>query len=242
MQNKKRANKVVIIAAGTGSRIAEQTNDTPKTLLSFGTGSILSTILTNFNNSDINEFVIVVGYNSELIKEYLKKNSNFGFDITFVMNKEWQRGNGISVLLSEKATKGENFILSMSDHIVSESAIKRMIASESDSNLLLVDQRVNEIFDIDDATKVKLNDNQIINIGKEIPDYNGIDCGVFRLKNNFYNAMRKQLKEGKESISAAIEILIKNQDMYAVFTQEEDYWLDIDTPEAYKHGLENLVK
>jgi len=234
-------NKVVIIAAGTGSRIVEKTNDTPKTLLPFGKGSILSTILTNFNNSGINEFIIVVGYKSDLIKNYLKDNINFGLNITFVMNNEWLRGNGISVLLSEEATKGENFILSMSDHIVSESAIKRLIASEKDSNLLLVDQKINEIFDIDDATKVELIDDRIINIGKEIPDYNGIDCGVFRLKNNFYDAMREQLEKGRESISAAIEILIKNQDMHAVFTQKEDYWLDIDTPEAYKHGLEHLL-
>ncbi|HEM48894.1 MAG TPA: hypothetical protein ENO27_01660 [Caldithrix sp.] len=157
------------------------------------------------------------------------------------MNEEWLRGNGISVLLSEEATKGENFILSMSDHIVSESAIKRLIEYDSDYNLLLVDKRVNEIFDIDDATKVNLNGNQIVNIGKEIPVYNGIDCGVFRLKNNFYNAMRQQLKDDKESISAAIQILIENQDMHAVFTEKEDYWLDIDTPQAYKYGLEKMT-
>ena len=241
MKHKKRLNKAVIIAAGTGSRIVEKTNDTPKTLLPFGNGSILSTILKNLNNSGINDFIIVVGYKSELIIEYLKKNNNFGLSISFVMNEEWLRGNGISVLMSEKATKGENFILSMSDHIVSESAIKRLIVTESNSNLLLVDQKIDEIFDIDDATKVELAGDRIINIGKEIPIYNGIDCGVFRLKNNFYDAMRQQLKDGKESISAAIEILIKNQDMHAVFTEKEDYWLDIDTPEAYQYGLKNLI-
>jgi len=241
MKHKKQLNKAVIIAAGTGSRIVEKTNDTPKTLLPFGNGSILSTILKNLNNSGINDFIIVVGYKSELIIEYLKKNNNFGLSISFVMNEEWLRGNGISVLMSEKATKGENFILSMADHIVSESAIKRLIVTESNSNLLLVDQKIDEIFDIDDATKVELAGDRIINIGKEIPIYNGIDCGVFRLKNNFYDAMRQQLKDGKESISAAIEILIKNQDMHAVFTEKEDYWLDIDTPEAYQYGLKNLI-
>jgi NDP-sugar pyrophosphorylase family protein len=53
--------------------------------------------------------------------------------------------------------------------------------------------------------------------------------------------MRKQLKKGRESISAAIEILIENNDMFAVFTEEDDYWLDIDTPQAYKYGLENIA-
>ncbi|MEJ2546171.1 MAG: sugar phosphate nucleotidyltransferase [Calditrichaceae bacterium] len=241
MKNLQKVSKAVIIAAGTGSRIVENTNGMPKTLLPFHKKTILSTILNRFKNSGINDFIIVVGYNSELIKQYLIDNNYLGLNISFVMNDEWRRGNGISVLRSEEATKGESFILSMSDHIVSESAIKRLISSENNSNLLLVDQKINEIFDIDDATKVELTDDRIINIGKEIPVYNGIDCGVFRLKNNFYDAMRQQLKKGKESISAAIEVLIKKQDMYAVFTKEEDYWLDVDTPEAYKHGLENLA-
>lgn len=232
--------KTVIIAAGTGSRIKDKTNDKPKTLLPFGKKSILSTILYNFSSSGINDFVIVVGYKSELIKEYLDENNNFGVNISFIMNKEWHRGNGISVLLAEEATKGENFILTMSDHIVSESAIKKIIVAENNYNLLLVDPLINEVFDIDDATKVQLVESQIINIGKEIEIYNGIDCGVFRLNDNFHNAMRLQLKNGKESISAAIEILIKNHDMYAIFTSKEDYWLDIDTPQAYKFGLENI--
>lgn len=241
MKNPRKTNKAVIIAAGAGSRIIENTNGIPKTLLPFCEGTILSTILNNFKNSGIGELIIVVGYNSELIKAYLRNNNNFGLKISFVMNEEWQRGNGISVLLSEEATDGENFILSMSDHIVSESALKRLIKTKSNSNLLLVDKHIKEVFDIDDATKVELIDNRIINIGKNIPVYNGIDCGVFRLKFDFYDAMRKQLKKGRESISAAIEILIENNDMFAVFTEEDDYWLDIDTPQAYKYGLENIA-
>lgn len=240
MQNLRKINKAVIIAAGTGSRIIENTYGIPKTLLPFSEGTILSTILYNFKKSGISEFIIVVGYKSELIKTYLKNNNNFGLKISFVMNDEWQRGNGISVLLSEKATHGEYFILSMSDHIVSENALKRLINTESDSNLLLVDKRVKGVFDIDDATKIELTDDQIINIGKNIPVYNGIDCGVFKLKVDFYDAMRKQLKNGRESISAAIELLIDNKDMFAVFMEGSDWWLDIDTPQAYKYGLENF--
>ncbi len=241
MPKQRKINKAVIIAAGTGSRIIENTDGMPKTLLPFCEGTILSTILYNFKKSGISEFIIVVGYKSELIKTYLKNNNNFGLKISFVMNEEWPRGNGISVLLSEKATNGENFILSMSDHIVSENALKRLINAENDSNLLLIDKRVKEVFDIDDATKVELIDDRITNIGKKIPVYNGIDCGVFRLKVDFYDAMRKQLKNGRESISAAIEILIENNDMFAVFTEVSDWWLDIDTPQAYKYGLENFA-
>jgi 1L-myo-inositol 1-phosphate cytidylyltransferase len=241
MYQKNQSYTVVIIAAGSGSRIVEKTNETPKTLLPFGDGTILSCILTNFKNAGVEDFIIVAGYKANLIKEYVNKHNRFGLNISFVMNPEWQRGNGISVLAAEKAIKRNAFILSMSDHIVSESAINRLITSEDPANLLLVDRNVRNIFDIDDATKVNLKENAILEIGKGLTTYNGIDCGVFRLTNLFFDAMRRQLKIDKESISSAIEILIENKNMNAVFTRPEDFWLDIDTPEAYKFGLENLA-
>ncbi len=193
----------------------------------------------NFNKVGINDFVIVVGWQSDSIKKYVNNNSQFGYNVTFVQNDLWEKGNGISVLVSEPKTGGENFILSMCDHIVSVNALERIISYQADKNLLLVDPKVDEIFDIEDATKVLCEGNKIINIGKEIKEYNAIDCGVFRLNSRFYQAMRTALKDDKDSISAAINSLITNNDMEAVFTMEDERWLDIDTPEAYQHYLEN---
>jgi len=48
--------------------------------------------------------------------------------------------------------------------------------------------------------------------------------------------MRKQLKSGKESISAGIESLIGKDDMAAVFLKKDEEWIDIDTPQAYQHA------
>ena len=233
--------KAVIIAAGMGSRLWEKTNHIPKTLMPYGNETLLSTIIKNISQMGINEFVIVIGYHAEYITNYLHENKNFGFKISFVENTEWQKGNGISVLAAEKEVKNENFILSMSDHIVSISALKRIAGNDSQKNLLLIDPKINKIFDIDDATKVDVRDNMIVNIGKELQNYNGIDCGIFRLNNRFFESMRQQLKLNKESISASILGLIQNKDMEAVFMEAKDYWIDIDTPEAYHHALNTLL-
>ncbi|MFH2036967.1 MAG: sugar phosphate nucleotidyltransferase [Candidatus Zixiibacteriota bacterium] len=231
--------KVVIVAAGMGSRLWDKTDKTPKTLLPLGGGTILSTIMGNFSQVGINDFVIVVGWQSDFIIKYLKENQGFGYNIATVKNDLWNKGNGISVLVSEPETKGENFILSMSDHIVSIGALERIINFQSDKNLLLVDPKCEEVFDIDDATKVQCNGNSIVNIGKKIKKYNALDCGVFRLNRRYYSAMREALEKGEDSISAAINRLIANNDMEAVFVERDESWLDIDTPEAYKHYLEN---
>lgn len=234
--------KAVIIAAGMGSRIKDQTDGSPKTLLPFKDGTILSTILSNFALAGIREFIIVVGYKSEQIINYLKENGNFGFQITIAYNNEWRKGNGISVLAAENSVGEDEFLLSMSDHIVSVSALNRIVNFNSDRNLLLVDPDIDNNFDIDDATKVEVDGINIVNIGKEILNYNNLDCGIFRLNKRFFQAMREQLKESNESISAAINELVKNADMDAVVINSEDYWFDIDTPEAYNHCLSELIE
>lgn len=232
--------KAVIIAAGISSRIVQETHGTPKTLLHFGKGTILSTILNNFSEFEIDDFVLVVGYESSKIINYLEREDYFNFYITIVENPHWQKGNGLSVLAAEEAVAGEPFILTMSDHIVPASAIERLIKFDSHKNLLLVDQRIDKIYDIDDATKVYVEMNEIIRIGKNIEGFNGIDCGVFRLNSHYFDAMRIQLKAGKESNSAAIEGLIQNHDMAAVFMEEHEDWIDIDTPAAYQYALKKF--
>ena len=234
--------KAVIIAAGMGNRLWEKTDKRPKTLLPYDGGTILSKIIQNLIEAGIDEVLMVIGYNRIHIEEYLNNEKFAGCKISFIVNDEWERGNGLSVHLTRPQTDGEAFILSMADHIVPVSALKRIIQSQKTANLLLVDPKVDTIFDIDDATKVKIEDDNIVNIGKEIEEYNHIDCGIFRLTNRFYEAMERALEKGEESISAAVNQLVADNDMKAVFLEDHENWIDIDTPEAYKHALEKINK
>jgi choline kinase len=229
--------KAVIIAAGISSRLTEATQGTSKALLPLGSGTILSKILTHFSLCGIDEFCIVVGHQSEKLIRHVEERKSYGFRITFIENPEWKRGNGISVLAAEPAVKGEDFILSMSDHIIPPAAMSLIIRSGITRNALLVDAQVDRIFDIDDATKVWVEGDSILKIGKELREYNAIDCGIFRLNGRFFDSMRGQLERGKESISAAVEGLIQKNDMAAVFMEKGGEWIDIDTPEAYRHAL-----
>jgi choline kinase len=229
--------KAVIIAAGQGNRLLRKTYGIPKTLLPLGNDTLLLHILRGFAQNAIPDFVIVVGYQSKLITSYLERNRLFGYKIVFLQNHEWNRGNGISVLSAEKAVADEEFLLSMSDHIVPASAIGRVINCDRSENILLVDRRVDKIFDVNDATKVIVQKNKIKQIGKNLRNFNGIDCGIFRLNGRYFDSMRKQLTMGNESISSAIDGLIENDDMFAVFMEDHEDWIDIDTPQAYQYAL-----
>ncbi len=233
--------RAVIIAAGNGTRLWPSTNKTPKTLLPLGNGTILSNIMSNLSAAGVDEFFIVIGFGGEKIREYLTENNSFGYKILFVENNEYHKGNGISVLAAKAALQNQEFILSMADHIVPFKAVKMVVESKAKQNLLLVDKRIDQIFDIDDATKVWIDDEKIIKIGKNIPEYNAIDCGIFRLNPRFFDAMSEQLKHDRDSISAAIEILIRNGDMNAVVMDSAARWIDIDTPQAYDYAQKMVL-
>jgi choline kinase len=228
--------KAVIIAAGQSSRLWPQTDKTPKTLLPFKKNTILGTVIKRLKKSGVNKIFLVVGYKDNLIRTHIKENPPTDVKIKLIVNPEWQKGNGLSVLCAEKYVGKKPFILSMCDHVVSVKAIKRVVQHEhKKDNLLLVDRRIDDIFDIDDATKVLVRKKKIVNIDKNLTIYNGIDCGIFRLDYRFFKAMKKRHKnEGLESISAGVGGLIKKGRMRAVYMKNNEKWIDIDTPEAYK--------
>jgi choline kinase len=228
--------KAVIIAAGTGSRLSATTEQLPKTLLPFGGGTLLSAILGNFASVGVSEFVVVVGFQSERIRSYCAS-LGLGSRISFVENSEWQRGNGLSVQLAREAVSEAPFLLSMSDHLVAPSALARLMADPSRRNLLLVDPRIGSIFDLPDATKVVLEGARITHIGKELTEYNAVDCGVFRLDHRFFEAMGSALRQRKESLSEGVRQLIGAGVFEGVLLPEGSDWIDIDTPEAYAHAL-----
>ena len=228
--------KTVIIAAGAGSRLWPRTDQMPKTLLPFGQGTILSQIMSNFVTIGVTEFVIVVGFGAKQIVEYIAT-AGLGPRVTFVENRDWQRGNGLSVHLVRGVAGVGSFLLSMSDHLVAPPALAHLMAARSDQNLLLVDPRVDGVFDLPDATKVMLEGTRITGIGKELADFNAIDCGVFRLDERFFEAMGCAISQGKDSISEGVRHLIEARAFGGVLLPEGSHWIDIDTPEAYEYAL-----
>ena len=225
--------KGVIISAGIGSRLWKTTKQVPKTLLPYKNGTILSTIIEQLKQAGITELIIVVGFKKNYIVDYLQKNPP-SLPVTFVENLEWEKGNALSVYKVKDYIKNEPFLLSMADHLVKVEALKQIVNSPERINLLLVDPFITENFDLDDATKVKTENDYIIAIGKELTDYNAIDCGIFRLEPDFFSAVEKAVAKGMDSISNAIAELIPLKRIKSITLNKANQWLDIDTPEAYQ--------
>ncbi|CAF1479529.1 unnamed protein product [Adineta steineri] len=74
--------KVVILAGGAGTRLAELTDIRPKPMVEIGGKPILWHIMKLYSFYGFNEFVILLGYKGYIIKEYFIKYSLNQSDIT----------------------------------------------------------------------------------------------------------------------------------------------------------------
>jgi glucose-1-phosphate cytidylyltransferase len=62
--------KVILLAGGLGTRLAEETEVKPKPMVEIGEHPILWHIMKHYNHYGFNEFYIALGYRGEYIKRY----------------------------------------------------------------------------------------------------------------------------------------------------------------------------
>lgn len=79
--------KVVILAGGLGTRLAEETVTRPKPMIEIGGRPILWHIMKIYASHGINDFVVCCGYKGYLIKEYFANYFLHMSDVTFDMSK-----------------------------------------------------------------------------------------------------------------------------------------------------------
>jgi glucose-1-phosphate cytidylyltransferase len=75
--------KVVILAGGLGTRLAEETSVRPKPMVEIGGRPILWHIMKMYSAHGINDFVICLGYKGNVIKEYFTQYYSSMSDISF---------------------------------------------------------------------------------------------------------------------------------------------------------------
>ena len=237
--------KFVIIAAGRGSRLGAKTLNKPKTIIPIHNGnSTIDVLLHNCHLVGINDIIIITGYKKSQIKNYLK--DKWGtLNIQFVYNEEWKLENGVSVLKAKnKIKENETFMISMSDHLYFSNLLKTLKESNLADRIVNVgvDMRIDSIFDIDDGMKVVINPKNFLvkAMSKSLIKYNAIDVGLFKCKYSFFDYLETGYKNKVYSLSNSCNELIKNK-MLGAIDIKDNFWLDIDTPEALEFGKKKIA-
>jgi len=232
--------KCLIIAAGQGSRLRSIAEVKP--LIPLRNIPLIERVIDSAMEAGVDDFYVVVGYKSTSARAHLEKVSRSkGTPITIIENKEWERANGISVLKAQPYLK-EPFLLMMADHIF-DPEIARLLIRESSNNkglLLAVDEDLeNHFVDLDDVTRVLVEEKRIQKIGKGMETYNCFDTGIFLCDPVLFSAIEDSSKEGDDSLSGGVRYLAKQGKANAISINGL-FWCDIDDPKNFKQAEEYL--
>ena len=232
--------KALILAAGQGIRQKENGDSKPLIPL-LGLNFIERVILTA-KKSGIKEFQIIIGYKGKRIKNKLGNGEKLGVNIDYIYNDEWRKGNGISVLKAKNYLQ-EPFILLMADHLFDYKILFALQQQtiEDDECILCVDKNHHKYLDVDDATKVFIEDGLIKDINKQLNHHNAIDTGIFLCTPVIFDALEESINRGNESLSAGIKILASRHKMKA-FDISDKYWIDVDDDSALKNAKSFLLE
>ena len=224
--------KAIILAAGMGSRLVAQ-DASPKPLKPVAGVPLLVRILRTLQSEGIREAVIVIGHRGDELKKALLAEPSLGLRLHFVVNDEYDRKNGVSLLKAAAHIDGD-CLLSMADHLYSPDLVRRIRQFElpAGSCVLGVDRDIERCFDLDDATKVRVNGARIADIAKDLGDYDVLDTGVFRISPELIRELgRIYDATGDCSLSDGVKALAQ-RGQFLVCDVGDARWIDVDTPEA----------
>ena len=107
--------KVVILAGGLGTRLAEYTKTIPKPMVKILGIPIIERIIKHYNNYGFKDFLIAGGYKQSILKEYFRKKKN---DLNIkIINTGKKTMTGGRIKRLKKFLKNERFMLTYGDGI-----------------------------------------------------------------------------------------------------------------------------
>jgi len=106
--------KVVILAGGFGTRLAEYTDTIPKPMVQIGNIPILIHIMKIYSHFGFKEFCILLGYKGEIIKDYFSSEKFPDWSINLIETGENTMTGG-RLLEAKEFIKKETFFLTYGD-------------------------------------------------------------------------------------------------------------------------------
>lgn len=224
--------KVVIPAAGRGTRMKNLSQDRPKHLIEVNGRPFLYHLLTNLKKAGYQEFVIVCGYHADQMKMFaVEFASEFNLTLVnqFEILGEEKYGTACAVEVVEDIIGDHNFVVLYGDNLYSPKDLALLKDSDDDYNYLVGKETANW-----QGYGVLLYENdllkQIVEKPKEfVSDI--INLGFYKFTSEIFAAIRQIEKSprGEFELTDAINLLAKQNKVKVKVLN--DYWLDFGKPE-----------
>ncbi|MGB7401720.1 MAG: phosphocholine cytidylyltransferase family protein [Arcobacter sp.] len=235
--------KMIILAAGQGTRLRPLTDNKPKCMVEYNDIPIINYIIKTTKELGIEEIAIISGYKKDVLEYHLRDEN-----ISFFTNPNYKYTNMVSTLFCAESFMDDDIIISYSDIIYKEEILKKLILSKNDFSVM-IDKDWKELWlkrmdnPLEDAETLKIRNKKIIEIGKRAKSYSEIEgqyIGLIKISKsvikeiiNYYKSLNKnELYDGKKFdnmyMTSFIQKIIDNLlDVSPVYINGG--WTEIDT-------------
>jgi 1L-myo-inositol 1-phosphate cytidylyltransferase len=235
--------EAVILMAGSGSRLRHAGENRLKPMLPILGRPLISYTFDALANAGIKKINAIVGFESERLRAGIAQLVPREIELSFIDNPNWQKQNGIS-LLAAAAHVTAPFLLTMADHLFDRAIVDLIIQNAAANELTLaVDKKIDAIFDLPDAMKVRTQGNRVTAIGKDLTNYNAIDTGLFVCPREIFNYLEraKSRSRGSDcSLADGVRLMATEEKVRAIDIGN-GWWQDVDTVEMLE-GAERQMQ
>ena len=227
--------KVIILAAGVGSRIRPLTDDCPKCLLKVAAVPILERMIVNCQACGLTEFVIVLGYLEDKVRKFLQDRFP-RLKVTFVVNERYETTNtGYSLMLAKDAIRGGGFVKLDADVVFDQKVLRSLIANKAE-NALCIDYIIK--LDAEEVKVVVDADQRVRRASKTVnpKDATGESIGIDKIGQAAaaqlfvsLETMMRQEAHHQDYYEAAYERLMADDVAFHVVDITGLDWVEIDT-------------
>lgn len=188
--------KLIILAAGQGSRLRPLTDTVPKCMVEMNSKPILSYLIDNINASNISDVTIVSGYRDNVIRNFAPRH------FKFIHNSKFASTNMLySLELALTDQEPDDIIVTYSD-IVYFTPLVEIFAETSENIQIANVLDWKNVWDMrfedpnTDLESFKLKGGNLIEIGKRITGLNSLDgqyAGIFKIPSHLIATFKQKI-------------------------------------------------
>lgn len=179
--------KVLLMAAGKGTRISRYIEGKPKCTVDIGGVSLIEYTIRELQKHGVDEIAMVLGYHGDEIQKLLEN-----YNIKYYYNYFYDVTNSIASIWFAKDFIDDDIIFMNADVYLDEKLICKVF-EEKKSPVLFSDSSRKEQADY----KFYYEDGQLIKFGKELEgsDISGEYVGIAKISKEFISEFKERLNE-----------------------------------------------
>ncbi len=233
--------KAIIPVAGAGTKLRPHTYTQPKALIPLAGKTILSIIVDQLREAGITEFIFIIGYLGDKIRDYV--NDKYPDLNAHFINQNERQGIGHAILLTRNFVDGDDVFIVLGDTIC-EYDVEEVLARPTSA------LGIKRVDDPRDFGVAEIGEDGFISRVVEkpqIPKSNMALVGIYLIKDSrqlfdcLENNIRNLVKSrGEFTITDAIECMIANGVKFQSFKVQN--WFDCGKKDTLLESNATLLK